>query len=287
MTDFPSSRYPSSAESYEFIKENWSAKIILAVTNSLVCANLVTRKYQDDLTLGDKVWIPVGSNLTAGDVDVTSDYGGNMNSDFGDTVESITIDTWKEVPVQIDDGTKRQTHIRDLEQILGTRAGYELAKAIDTAVNALFSSLTSTWAGSDGQAFTDDLVINLKEGLDEADVPAEGRVIVVDPSVVADIYKIDKFVHASYGAGSVAQTGNIGKLYGMPVYVTNNLTAASTGAYGAMFHPDCIGLCMQKTPTVESNRWAARHSDVINVSAMWGVDVVRSAFGAYFFTRKA
>ena len=286
MADFPSSRYPATAETYQFIKENWSAKIILAVQSNLVCANLVTRKYEDDLSLGDKVWIPVGSSLTAGDVDVTTDYGGNMNTDFGATVESITIDTWKEVPVQLDDGTKKQSHLA-LASILGARAGYELAKAIDTSVNALFPSLTGTWAGSDGQALTDDIIINLMEGLDEADVPRDGRVIVLDPSSIADIYKIDKFVHASYGAGAVAQTGNIGKIYGMEVYVTNNLTAASTGAYGAMFRPECIGLCMQKTPTVENNRWPQRHCDVINVSAMWGVDVIQSAFGAYFYTRKA
>lgn len=286
MADFPTSRYPSSAEAYEFIKENWSAKVILAVQSSLVCANLVTRKYEDDLAMGDKVWIPVGSGLTAAAVDIASDFGGNMNTDFGATVESITVDKWYEVPVQIDDGTKRQTHIKNLVPILASRAGYELAKIIDTDVNTLFSSLTSTWAGSDGQTFTDDLVIDLMEGLDEADVPRAGRVLVIDPSTIADIYKIDKFVHRDYGAGSVAQTGNIGRIYGMPVYVTNNLVAATTGAYGAMFHPDCIGLVMQNAPTIENMRWGQRHSDVVNITAMWGVDVIQATFGAYFYTRK-
>ena len=287
MADFPTSRYPSSAETYEYIPEQWSANVILAVKSNLVCANLVNRQYEDDLSVGDVVHIPVGSSLTSGHVDITSDFGGNANTNFGATAESITIDKWDEVPVQIDDGTKRQTHVRNLVSILADRAGYELAKAIDTDVNSLFASLTSTWAGSDGQAFTDDLMIALMEGLDEADVPREGRSLVIDPSTVADIYKIDKFVHRDYGAGAVAQTGNIGRIYGVPVYVTNNLSAYSTGSYGALIHRDAIGLVIQSKPTVENIRWGQRHSDVINISAIWGSDVIRSTFGAYFYTRSA
>ena len=285
MADWPTSRYPSSAETYEYIPEQWASRIIEAVKSSLVCIGVVDTTWKEFLAIGDKVNIPVGSSLTAGAVDVTSDYGGNMNTDFGATATSITIDKWTEVPVQIDDGTKMQTQVRSLVAKLGDRAGYELAKAIDTEVNGNFSSLTGTWAGSDGQDFTDDLLIDLMEGLDEGDVPRSGRSLVVDPSCLADMYKVDKFVHRDYNR---VLTGEMGQTpYGDPIFITNNLTAATTGNYGVLVHREAIGIVLQRMPTVENARWHQRHSDVINVSSIYGADVLRSTHGAYFYTRKS
>jgi hypothetical protein len=290
MADFPSSRYPSSAESYEYIPQQWSAKIIEAVQSNLVCVGAVNTTWKTEIAKGDKVWIPVGSGLTSGHVDVTADMGGNMNTNFGAAAVYITIDKWDECPVQIDDGTKAQTQVTDLVAVLGKRAGYELAKAIDTDVNSMFygggTGLTGTWAGSDGQTFGDDLLIALMEGLDEADVPRTDRSLIVDPSCLADMYKIDKFVHKDYNQ---TLTGEIGRTpYGDTILITNNLTAVGgTGNYGALIHKDAIGLALQQTPTIENFRWALRHSDVINVSAIWGCDVLRPTFGNYFFTRKA
>ena len=80
MADWPSSRYPSSAETYEFIPENWSARIITARQSNLVCVGAFNTEWRDQLKIGDKVNIPVGSSLTSGHVDVTSDYGGNLNT---------------------------------------------------------------------------------------------------------------------------------------------------------------------------------------------------------------
>lgn len=285
MANWPTSRYPSSAETYEFIKENWSAKVIEATKSQLVCVAAFDHKYKDDLKLGDKVNIPVGSSLTAGAVDITSDYGGNINTDWGSTAESITIDSWYECPVQVDDGTAMQTQIRDLIDRLGVRAAYEVNKQIDTDVNGLFSSLTSTWAGSDGQTFTDDLLIELMEGLDENDVPRDGRKLIIDPSVIADMRKLDKFVNRDYNQ---TLTGEIGRTpYDDPILKTNNLTAATTGNYCAYAHTEAIGIAIQKTPRITFHNWKERHSTVVNTDAIWGSDVLRSTFGAYFYSRNS
>ncbi len=139
----------------------------------------------------------------------------------------------------------------------------------------------------DGQTFTDDILIAMMEVLDEADVPKIGRSLVGDPSTMADIYKIDKFVRLDFQNTQVVATGNIGQLYGIPVFISNNLTAASTGNYGVLIHTDAIGLVIQDGPTVEAWREHKRHSDIINVSAMWGEDEVRDAFGIPFYTRKS
>jgi hypothetical protein len=285
MANWPTSRYPSSAETYEQISEQWSAKVIEATKSNLVCVGAFDTTWKDQLKMGDVLHIPVGSSLTAGAVDVTSDYGGNMNTDWGSTAETLTIDKWYECPVQVDDGTAMQTQINDIVNRLGVRSAYEINKTVDTDVNGLFSSLTSTWAGSDGQSFTDDLCIALMEGLDESDVDRTDRRFIIDPSVIADMFKIDKFVNRDYG---MTLSGEIGRTpYGDTILKTNNLTAATTGNYCAYSHMTAIGIAIQKIPGVTITPWPQRHSTVVNVDTIWGSDVLRSTFGAYFYSRKS
>jgi hypothetical protein len=190
--------------------------------------------------------------------------------------------------VAIDDSTALQTNVADLLDIAASNAAYALDKAIDTTVNTLFASLTNTWAGNDGQTFSDDILINLMEGLDEADVPRTDRALIVDPSCVADVYKIDKFMSYDYSKTVFTTDAYIGKVntYNLPLFVTNNLYGSSTGAYGALLHRDAIGVVIQSEPKVEKWREPTIHSDVVNISCIYGADVVRSTFGAYFYTRK-
>jgi len=128
------------------------------------------------------------------------------------------------------------------------------------------------------------MLIDLMEGLAEADVPRTGRSLVVDPSCLADMWKIDKFVHRDYNR---TLTGEMGKTpYGDSIFITNNLSQASTGAYGAYLHKEAIGLVLQQSPKIDNFRWDLRHSDVVNIHSIWGSDVLRVTFGAEFFTRK-
>ena len=287
----PTSR-PSDAATYEFIPEMWSKKIIDIVRRELVSINVVNTTWKEQLSKGDKVYIPVTTAMNTANVDPTSTATvSNPNTTTGTTAKTITIDYWKESTVQIDDMVKIQTQVSDLLNIMASNAAYALAKDVDTDVNGLFSSLggysTSAY-GSDGQTFTDDIMIYLMETLDESDVPRKNRSLVIDPSVIADIYKIDKFVHLDYQKVAVIPSGNIGQIYGVPVYVTNNLTAVSsgTGNYGCLLHKDAIGLVIQQNLSVEKWRMPAAASDAIAVRSLWGCDELRDTFGIPFYTRK-
>ncbi len=291
MSDWTSTRIPddiASGTGYG-IPEIYSARVIDAVMSNLVCVGAVDTTWRALLSVGDKIWIPVMTAQSAHVVDVATDWGGTSNSHMGTstfgTVESITVDKWYESPVQVSDGEKLQTQIPALLEKMSANSGYQIAKVIDEEVNDLFASLTTTWRGSDGQSFTDDLLIALMEGLDEAEVPRSQRTLIIDPSVLADMYKIDKFVHRDYNQ---TLTGEIGRTpYGDPILMSNNLNAQSTGNDCALIHKEAIGAVIQMPPTVERYRYASRHSDVINVSAIFGADVLRSTFGVVFYSRLA
>lgn len=284
-------RMPTDILAGELVPQIWSARVINHVRANLVAINVCDTTWRAQLAKGDKVWIPVMSTLAATDVDPssTTQVLSAASRGVAETAEYIEIAYWKENPVMIDDSSAQQTQVPALLDLVADNCAYGLEKAIDTTVNTLFGGLTDTWAGSDGQTFSDDIFIKLIEGLDEADVPRRDRALVVDPSVVADIYKIDKFMSFDYSKNPFATEGYVGRVnaYQTPVYITNNLYGTSTtGAIAALLHKDAIGVVLQSEMKVEKWREPTRHANVINVSCFYGTDVLRSTFGAEFFTRK-
>ncbi len=286
-----SERIPTDATTAKFVTEVFSSKVINHVRSNLVGASICNTQWKDQLAKGNKIYIPVMSTYTASDVNPSASLittAISTNAGWGETAEYITIDKWKECPVAIDDSTAQQTNVSGLLDIAASNAAYALEVAIDTTISTLYSSLTSTWAGSDGQTFSDDILINLMEGLDEANVPRNDRALVGDPSMVADTYKIDKFMSYDYSKTVFETDGYIGKInmYNLPMFVSNNLVSTTTGNYGALIQKECIGLVIQSAPKVEKWREPLYHSDVVNISAFYGTDIVRSTFGAFFYTRK-
>jgi len=289
MGDYPT-RIPSDALTGEFVPELWSATVLDHVRSNLVSVNVVNTTWSSQLKKGDKLWIPLLAALNANPIDVSDDIWdlSHVNTTIGGTDVYIDIDKWYDCCVQIDDSVKIQTQVGDLASRVASNASFAIEKVIDTDVNTLFATLTDTWAGADGQTFSDDILINLMEGLDEGDVPRRDRSLVCDPSTVADVYKIDKFMTYDYSKDPFKTDGFIGKVntYNLPLFVSTNLYDTDTGSYGALIHKDAIGMGIQQNMAVEKWRQPDRHSDMISVSALWGSDILRTTFGAYFFTRK-
>ena len=287
---WPTTRQPTDILTGEGVPEIWSAKFLEHTKSGLVALQVCNSTWGSELTKGDKLYITLMAALTVADVDVSSDAvltAMAANTFFGSNT-SITIDKWKECPVGIDDSAKKQTQIPSLLAQKVEDASYAWNKTVDAEAASLFSSLTSTWAGSDGQTFTDDLLLDLMEGLDEADIPEE-RALVGDPSVIADMRKIDKFMTFDYTTSPLRAAGYRGRIdaYDLPVFYTNNLTSpSSVGNYGAILHKDAIGVALQSPMDIEAWREQRRHIDVVNTSGFYGIDVLRSTFGAYFYTRR-
>lgn len=286
---WPTDRRPSDALTGQLVPEIWSAKVIDHLRMYLVADQVISTDWQPMLAKGDILNIPVMAELTGAAVDVTTTgVLTNMNTTVTTTAETITIDTWWEVPVQVDDSTARQTQVANLLEKLADNASYAWRKKLDGDVFSYFSSLRSTWAGTDGQTFTDDLLLSIMEGLDNADI-GEERALVCDPSAVADMRKIDKFMTFDYSTNPLRMAGYRGRIdaYGLPVFMTTNLTDATTGSYGGILNKEAIGMIVQSPLDVEKWREEKRHSWIVNSSGFFGIDVLRaSPSGAYFYTRK-
>ena len=265
-----------------FIAPVYSKNVIMHTKSSLVVANAVNTDYRKDLVKGYVVNIPVFSEVTVAEVTPGTEA---TAIDAVGTPVTITVDKWKVAKIEESEMMNIQDHVGYLAKAAESCA-YGIAKQIDTDLGALFSALSSNSRyGSDGQAFSDDIVIGLMEDLDEADVPNDNRVIIGDPSTKADALKIDKFVRNDYVRNPVVATGQFGNIYNMKLLITNNLTAATTGNYGVMMHRDAIGLVIQANPYSQRIPMPWLHQTIYQVKVIYGVGELRDSYGKAFYTR--
>lgn len=263
-----------------YIPELWSKEVKAAVEHRLVIANACDKTYQADFGVGDRVHVPNIANLTATNVNTAQDVTLNNALQNEDV---IIINQWYEAAVGVQDMHVAQCTPASL-RALAKKSGYSIAAQIDTTLAALFASFTQN-AGTIASALTDDVILAAKEYLDLADAPFEDRVLIIDPESVTDLMKIDKFVRMDYVPGGAIATGQIGKIYGCNVFVTNNLTVNSAGHDAVMMQKEAIALVMQQEPTTKTWHWDARNTHVIQCTAIWGMLQMRDTFGTVIYTR--
>ncbi len=284
-----SGRTPTTAATNYFVPTIYANRVIDSMKMELVAWDAIDSSWKTNLVKGNVLNIPVLNTVVASEV-VVGTKGSALNP-MNTTGVQLTIDQWWQAPVDIDYMTLEQTGV-DAEGIAANAAAYSIRVKIDSTVCALFSSLggySTSGYGSDGQVLDDDILLYLKETLDEADVPMDNnRSLLLDPSGLVDMLKIDKFVAANYvNIGAVAN-GVIGKspIYGCTVRVTNNLTAATTGSYGCMLHKQAIAGASQ-IDKAWTKEFEELHQRRYHAEALWGVIEARDTFGVPFFTRKS
>jgi hypothetical protein len=268
----------------KFIPEKYSKDVIMHTKSALIVADSVNRDYQSDLQYGSVVNIAAFSE--GSDSEVTPGTEPTPVDSTG-TPASLTINKWRQITHEISKMSKIQSYADYFGKCAQSQA-YTLAKRIDTDLGALFSALSSNSVyGSDGQTMDDNIILAIMEGLDEADVPTESRVIIGDPGMRVDMLKIDKFIRNDYTKGGVVASGQIGDIYNMPVRITNNLTAATTGNYGVMMHKEALGLVIQSQPDANIVPQPWKFRTLIITDVIYGVGEIRDTFGRAFYTRKS
>lgn len=285
-----SARVPSTVSTNLFVPYIYLNKVIDAAKSQLVNMDAVNTEWLSGAAKGQVFYIPKTNTITATEV-VVGTKGTALNP-VNTTGVTVTMNQWYEAPVDIDYMSKFQSEVA-LESYAADEAAYAINAAIDLYISSLYSSLggySSSGYGSDGQTLNDDILVYLMETLDENNVPRDGnRSLVLDPSGVADMVKIDKFVASMYVTIGAVANGVIAKghpIYGCTVRVTNNLTAATTGNYACMLHKKAIAAKVQI-----HNAWRKEfeelHETRIQAEALWGASEAQDAFGVPFFSRKS
>lgn len=262
-----------------FIPEVWAKDIQEARRNALIALPLVDHQYESVvLNQGDTVHISSVAALTAAAITPGSPIVPTANTEVEQT---LVIDQYYGVGVEIQDMLKKQSAY-DLRSRYTQEISYALAKAIDSSILGKWNDAVSGNKPTAIAALTFGSIVDAHTLLDKANVPQDGRALIVDAIGLGDLRKVAEFtIWDRTGISGLVKNdanspnpGLVGTIYGAPVYMTNQVVV-STNTKNLLIHKSAIAVAVQLKPDVEYFRDIYKKMDVITGSTLWGVKTVR------------
>ena len=209
---------------------------------------------------------------------------GEASEKVADTAVTIQANVEQELQILVDRHFEYSRFIEDivevqalnsLRQFYTEDAGYQLALKVDTDLmscatgwgdnegNRTLDPVEADWVHSASWQFDADSVVPYAAGatpdafndegfreaikvLDDNNVPMDNRVLVIPPAARRDIMGIDRYVSSDFVNGRAVESGLIGNLYGVDVYVSSNCPTLNANARACLFfHKDAIVLAEQ------------------------------------------
>ena len=258
-----------------FVPEIWAKDLIRHRDESLVLKDAVA-PINFSGGKGDTIYIPFVSNLA---VNSKAQGAPVTYQAFTDNRWTMTVNRYKEVSFAIDKFLEVFAD-RDLRSIYTERAGFALARDIEYAIlaeratiNGYNSSSNVVSNSSSGLTYAD--ILAAMEILDIANVPREGRKLIIDPSQHYSLLAQDEFISADYNTGNAVSTGEVGRICGIPVKMTTSIVANSTTGY-----ENGEGASGQPTPGMSSSPYYPTQSPALRD----GTSVTASALTAGYHT---
>ena len=232
----------------------------------------------------------------------------------------IAVDRHFEYSRFIEDIVETQA-LNSLRQFYTEDAGYQLALKVDTdlmnaatgfgdgtkdlapdntgadwvASNTFYSNAGTALSAyavdtvATGDNFSDVVFRALIKEMDDADVPMENRALIVPPAARSTIMGIDRYVSSDFVGGRGVESGLIGNLYGVDVYVSSNCPVVEAGSENGASSLDARGcLFFHKDAVVHAEQMAVRSqtqykqeylSTLYTADTLYGVEVYRPEAG--------
>jgi HK97 family phage major capsid protein len=296
----------TAAAADKFIPEIWSDEVIAAYKKNLVLANLV-RKMSFKGKKGDTLHIPKPTRGTA-------------TLKAANTAVTIQADVETEVLVNINRHFEYSRFIEDIVEVQALSslrsfytedAGYALAKQVDDDLINLaktFGNGTTTFVHSNSyfidattgltayavdtvttsDLFTDAGFRKLIQLMDDADTPMDGRKFAIPPSLRNAIMGVDRYNSSDFVDGRGVNNGQIGKLYGIDIYVSSNMpvietaddnTAGDAIKAALLFHTDTMVLAEQLGVRSQTQYKQDYLSTLYTADTLFGTKAVRPETG--------
>ena len=299
-----------------FIPEIWSDEVIAAYQKNLKLAPLVKR-IQMSGKKGDVIHIPKPTRGAASaKAEATAvTIQANLESEL-----QIAVDRHFEYSRLIEDIVEVQA-LNSLRQFYTEDAGYQLALKVDTDLHSagtgfgnggsivysgsvaptdyqhtgcFFNDNGTTTQYTDdtlvsGDDFTDAFFRDMIQKMDDNDVPMENRCLVIPPATRNAIMGIDRYVSSDFVSGQSVNSGLIGNLYGVDIYVSSNcatIEAAGDNTAGTvdtraalLFHKDAIVMAEQMAVRSQTQYKQEYLSTLYTADTLYGVQVYRPEAG--------
>lgn len=226
-----------------WVKKQWSTMVKRELDQDLLMRQFVMQVSFPKGKVGDRIIIP-----TLGRLGVNRKVAGQpvflQKTATGDY--SIVVDQYKEVSYMIEDFTEMML---DPSGLLSSNLAKEAAYAIKRDLDAFLLGLRAAvqdiggtqviYSSSDGginagsvsRPFTLDAFLRAKLALDNLDVPATDRVLIVSPTQYTQLLALDKVQSMFYRTSAPLESGVVGTLMGVPIYMTSMVRANSATGF--------------------------------------------------------
>jgi len=296
-TSFSPTNSVTTTTADKFIPDIWSDEIVAAYKKNLVLANLVM-KMNFKGKKGDTVHIPAPTR-------------GSANAKAAEAAVTLIAATESEVTVSIN---KHYEYSRLIEDIVEAQAlnsmrnfytsdaGYALARQVDTDLVQLGRSANggtagaaayaAAYIGGDGttayvaasnneSALTDASIRRTIQRLDDNDTPMDNRFFLIPPSSRNTLMGLARYTEQAFvGNGNAIRTGEIGNLYGIPVFTSSNAdTTSGSGAARVclMGHKDSMVLVEQVGVRSQVQYKQEYLATLFTSDTLYGVAALRNA----------
>ena len=281
-----------------FIPDIWSDEIVAAYKKNLVLANLVM-KMSFKGKKGDVVHVPSPTRGSA-----SAKAAGSQVTLIAATESEVqvSIDKHYEYSRLIEDIVEAQA-LNSLRNFYTADAGYSLAKQVDTDLIQLGRSTnggagtnvyaTGAFIGGDGttayvaannneSALTDAAIRRTIQRMDDTDTPMDGRFFIIPPSSRNTLMGLARYTEQAFvgGTNNTIRTGEIGNLYGIPVFVSSNCDTASGSAAARvclMGHKDSLVLVEQIGVRSQAQYKQEYLATLFTSDTLYGVQILRAA----------
>ena len=216
-----------------FIAEVWAAQIFQSLQKSLVYAQtgVINRDYEGDIRgKGDTVRIVAHGPITIDNYNKVTGIGDPEELD--DASATLEITQAKFFNFRVEDIDKAQMQVSLMESAtqdaayrLGDVADQYVAGVMVAGAGARVGTVASPIEFDLSEVLANDAIIDLKTKLDEANVPGEGRFLVVPPWLTGILLK-EGLVTRNVGWSGVEpamKNGQVARLYGFDILESNNV----------------------------------------------------------------
>lgn len=260
----------------KFIPELWSGRLISNLQKAMVYGDLANRDYEGEISgSGDTVHVQNIGRIALQNYQRNGKLTAPQTLSDGQV--TLTITESIAFNFSVDDIDKAQTKGSLMEEAM-KEAAYSLADDADTFIASLYPNVTAGTAATVTKDSFYEALVAIRKQFRKANVPINELVTVIDPDLEALILQDARLLHATASGDSVLRNGEIGRLAGHTLRVSNNVPVA-TGVRQVMTFAGKQGISFaDQIAKTEAYRPQDSFSDAVKGLHVYGAGVMRKDF---------
>ncbi|MBK8305439.1 MAG: P22 coat protein - protein 5 domain protein [Chloracidobacterium sp.] len=282
--------------SLEFIPTVWAARLLTALEKALIYgqANVCNRDYEGEIReAGNTVKIASIGDVSIGDYEKDTDIADPEV--LTDDDQSLAIDQQKYFNFYVDSVDRAQQNVNVLDEAM-RRSAWGLRAAADTYLAGVMEaavagdnkigSLATPKVPTKDDAY--EYLVDLGVLLDEANVPIDGRFVVVPAWFHGLLLKDERFIKAGTRRSDAAlANGEVGEAAGFAILKSNNVPNTTGTKYKIMAGHAIATAYVEQVVDLQTYKPEKRFGDAVKGLHVYGAKVVRPTALACLIASKA